>query len=153
MMAGLAGSDALGFYWGSTAGADIVPARGIGADTFNFGAYSSASSGANNDTNAGAGLSFFRVSFTMTLGSTAITSGSITDLGSNTTVAFPAAAVLTHNLNWSASALSGIRFTTGASGTSNYDIDNVSVSVVPEPSAALLGGCGLLVLLGRSRRR
>lgn len=147
-----AGSDALGFYFGTAAGNGINTANGIGVNTFNFGVYSSASGGASNDTNAGNGLNFFRVAFTMTKGSTAV-SGSITDLGSNTSVPFSAASGLQTALNWTGAAQDGIRFTTGLSGTSNYDIDNVSVSVVPEPSAALLGGCGLLVLLGRSRRR
>jgi hypothetical protein len=35
---------------------------------------------------------------------------------------------------------------------SGYDIDNVSLVAVPEPSAALLGGLGLLALLRRRRR-
>ena len=36
---------------------------------------------------------------------------------------------------------------------SGYDIDNVSLVAVPEPSAALLGGLGLLALLRRRRGR
>jgi hypothetical protein len=146
----IAGGDALGFYYGTTAGANINPANGIGVSTFNFGVYSSTTA-ANNDTNAGSGLDFFRVTLSLTQGSTAVT-GSITDLGTSTTVSFPGTTALTTALNWSGVTQDGFRFTTGLSGTSNYDIDNVSVSVVPEPSAALLGGCGLLGWIGRRRR-
>jgi hypothetical protein len=40
----------------------------------------------------------------------------------------------------------------GTALNSGYDIDNVSLVAVPEPSAALLGGLGLLALLRRRRR-
>lgn len=39
----------------------------------------------------------------------------------------------------------------GNSGSVDYNIDNVLVTVVPEPGAALLGGLGMLMLLRRRR--
>lgn len=39
----------------------------------------------------------------------------------------------------------------GTGNSADFQIDNVSVTLVPEPSAALLGGLGLLVLLRRRR--
>lgn len=41
---------------------------------------------------------------------------------------------------------------TGSSGTSSYDLDGISVTAVPEPSAAILGAFGALALLRRRHR-
>lgn len=52
------------------------------------------------------------------------------------------------------SAASGADFETlvfESGGSTTLTVDNISVSVVPEPSAALLGGLGLLALLRRRR--
>ena len=42
-------------------------------------------------------------------------------------------------------------FIRNGSPTADFQIDNVSVTLIPEPSAALLGGLGLLALLRRRR--
>lgn len=148
----LAGGDALGFYYvNGTAGTTVSASNGIGADTFNFGQYSSTTP-TDNDTDRGSGDQFFRITIAITQGLIAVT-GSIKDLGTNTSVSFPAGTLLATALNWGAApGNDGFRITTGLSGTSNYDLDNISVNVVPEPSSAMLAGLGLLGLVARRRR-
>jgi len=46
---------------------------------------------------------------------------------------------------------SGDGYLTFASNSANLAVDNLIISTIPEPSAALLGGFGLLVLLRRRR--
>lgn len=147
-----AGGDALGFYYvNGAAGTTIDTNRGIGVNVFNFGTYSSTTA-TDNDTNRGGGNQFFRITLAITQGLTAVT-GTITDLGTNTSVSIPAGAALSSALNWGANPTSdGFRITTGLSGTSNYDLDNISVNVVPEPSSAVLAGFGVIGLLARRRR-
>lgn len=145
----------LGFFWGTAANAAPNVNRGIGANAtgFTFGTYDGAVA-TNNDTNFdGSTPSWYRISYTMTQGSTAV-AGSITRLdGSGNTTANSASfnATLASALNWTASTNDGIRITSGASGTGSFDFDNISIDVVPEPSALVLTGLASVTLLRRRR--
>jgi|GEM_PF-5537075 len=145
-------ADTLGFFWGNAANAAPAVGRGIGINAagFGFGTYTStAGMEANNDTND----DWYRVSYTMTQGSTAV-AGSITRLSGGVTTADTASfnATLASALNWTGGVTDGLRITSGASGFGDFDFDNLSVQVVPEPSSLIFGGLGLLPLLRRRRK-
>lgn len=140
------GTTPIGFYIGTTAGGN---AASMVAGPGNFGVYSSTASA--NNTDGGDGLLFYRVAFTLTQGSNVVT-GLITELGGQNLIAsFSGNA--TGALNWSNAATNGLRITTGAGGLSNVDFDNLSVTVVPEPSTYGLLGAGALAGAALVRRR
>ena len=87
----------------------------------------------------------------MTQGQTGYT-GTLTNLSTNDIATF--GGNLTKNLQWANDNRGGIRVFAGQGGTSNFDIDNLTVDLVavPEPSSiALFDGLGALALLRRRR--
>jgi hypothetical protein len=144
------------FYRVRGAGTAPSAANAIGwtggspAAGFDFGDYNS-TSGPSNDT-APIGTSpsaYYRISLTLTQGSTAA-SGSITNLTTSQSTSWADPLALAAPLNWGNNATDGLQLLSGLGGTGVFNMDNISVSVVPEPSTALLGG---LTLLGFLRRR
>jgi hypothetical protein len=115
---------------------------------FDFGDYNSGSGPSNDTAPIGTSPSaYYRIEVTLTQGSTAAT-GTITNLNTSQSAGFTH--TLLAPLNWGNNATDGIQLLTGLGGTGVYNMDNISVSVVPEPSGVLLGG---LALLGLARRR
>jgi len=133
-------------------GTGVTSAIGLSAGAwapgFDFGNYLGTAA-ADNDTND----QFYRVVINLTEGSTAVT-GSITNLA-NTEQSTTFSATAAAQLNFKSSdGVDGIRFATGQGGTSNHDLDDIMVEIlpVPEPSSALLvAACGALGLLRRRR--
>jgi len=135
---------AMGFYKGGASAQDINTANGIGigASGFQFGNYSTTASENGTD-------GWYRISVDMTQGIQRY-DGTITNLLTMETVTF--SGNLVNQLNWGNNNSGGIRIFAGQGGTSNFDIDNLVVTHVPEPSSvALLGGLGALALLRRRR--
>ena len=145
-------SDLAFFTTGDTGSGTIAPVGlvgGVWADGFNFDNYASGTP-ADNDTND----QFYRVVIEMKEGFTSI-NGSITNESNPAqTTTFNATAGTALNFKDTSTGLDGIRIGTGQGGTSNTDIDNIVIEVlpIPEPSSALLvGACGVLGLLRRRR--
>jgi MYXO-CTERM domain-containing protein len=115
---------------------------------FDFGDYNSGSAASNDTAPIGTSPSaYYRIAVTLTQGSTAA-SGTITNLNTAESASFTH--TLLAPLDWGNNATDGLQLLSGLGGTGVYSMDNISVSVVPEPSSALLGG---LALLGLARRR
>lgn len=134
----------MGFYKGGASANNINSANGIGigASGFDFGNYSTTASENGTD-------GWYRISVNMTQGFQPY-EGTITNLLTMETVTF--SGNLVNQLNWGNNANGGIRIFAGLGGTSDFDIDNLVVTHVPEPSSvALLGGLGALALLRRRR--
>ncbi len=146
---GDASNSDLGFYLATdpaNVGAPIGLSGAAWAPGFDFGNYNAAAF-ADNDTND----QFYRVVIRMTEGSTVVT-GTITNESNPAfTTAFSGNASSALNLK-NTDLFDGFRIATGQGGTSNTDFSNLTVEVIPEPSAALLvGSCGLISLLRRRR--
>lgn len=138
-------NNTLGFYKGgaSAGGVNLANGIGVGSAGFNFGVYDSTTA-TNNDTGG-----WFRITVNMTQGSQAYT-GSITNLTTSDSASFSGG--LVNALNWGDNVNGGVRIFAGQGGLSNFDIDNLVVNHVPEPSSvALFGGLGALALLRRRR--
>jgi len=134
----------MGFYKGGASATAIDTNNGIGinASGFNFGAYSATASQNGTD-------GWYRISVDMTQGAQRY-DGTITNLLTSETVTFSGS--LVNQLNWGNNANGGVRIFAGQGGTSDFDIDNLIVTHVPEPSSiAMLGGLGALALLRRRR--
>ena len=116
---------------------------------FDFGDYNSASGPSNDTAPIGTSPSaYYRIEVTLTQGSTAA-SGTVTNLNTAESTSFTH--TLLAPLDWGNNATDGLQLLSGLGGTGVYSMDNISVSVVPEPSGALLGGLALLVLARRRR--
>lgn len=96
--------------------------------------------------------SFYRLTLSLTQGATAV-SGSLSKLSGGlpvNTATFATVLGAPFNWNGTGTVADGLRLTTGVGGTSNFDVDNLTVaSAVPEPSIAVLGGLGMLGLFIR----
>ena len=146
------GSD-LAFYTtrdpGTGTPAAVGISGGVWADGFDFGNYDSQAFAAN-DTND----QFYRVVIEMREGTTEITGSITNESNSAQTTTFNATSGVALNFKDNITNLDGIRIGTGQGGTTNTDIDNILIEVlpIPEPSSALLvGACGVLGLLRRRR--
>ncbi len=114
---------------------------------FDFGDYNSGSA-TSNDTGG-----WYNISMSFTQGSAAV-SGLITNLSNPGQTAAFNLTMLTP-LNWATNdAADAVNILSGLGGTGVFDVDNISVSVtnIPEPSTAVLGGLALVGLLRRRRR-
>lgn len=96
--------------------------------------------------------------FTVTLlaingggGETALASSNITFSGSEFQAGLDGAFELSHVVAGNAGDRLAFRIQEGGSGTLHTVFDNLVLDVVPEPSVALLGGLGALLLLRRRR--
>lgn len=137
----------MGFYKGGHSANSVGAANGIGinAPGFDFGVYDSGSAAANgtNDT-------WYRIQITLTQGQVAYT-GSITNLSTLDVADFDGNLANSTALAWANDSNNGFRVYAGQGGTSNFDVDNLTVALVPEPSVILLGGLAALVWTGRRR--
>jgi hypothetical protein len=115
---------------------------------FDFGSYDAANAD-SNDTND----QFYRISFDYNAITGGIT-GTVTQLSSGATAAFPAGLSLTPGITFSNTTVDD-RFllASSASNTATAYFDNFVFEAVPEPVGAMLFACGFSLLASKRRRQ